>query len=842
MRSIINAMDSFDSIPIREAGCGTLANMFIGADFPEELSQKAFVSMRGFLLRTESIDEGLATCALHAICNILDKTIIGTSLLLNERVIEAVIFLMKQYPKSEELIEFACLAIGRAARHNQVIKESLMTLGAFDQVRGAFEEFVITRGDDPSLDVKDASLCAFATLTGCLSGAQAAINTGLVGIFETLSAVETDRDFAVVLDIIVSNTRACVTNDAFSTSLEDTLRQQPQIFSKLMEDSTNDAGATSLVQVLLGAGQTYLESAFSSSEGFQSFLSAMTRYSNSVNFQENGCALLAEIYFHLPYPVNAMGTLQGPWTPQNQRETLVIIQKAMNTHCDQANIQINGCLAILNLLHPVSEPGGNSLDRQAISLAIELSYTAILDCLRTHDSDIDVQKSGISALAVSINVTQTEDFEPWATRIVQQLFYVLLQFTGNYSIQALALDALIIVQKMHPSIKSDYSTSDINTMLILVGSDNSGVAGQSSTLLSSLLRNNPELSSQIMECHDSIEKIFSTLGSKRGELQIHINIYSMLHSLVTFSADCSAGIAQLLDQHNGIHTLCMGITSHTQHRMIAMTLCRILSSVVCYLDKNAFARSRDVIKLSLIEGLENHVENSDVVSAIVGVLSTCCDRDDDFKIYLLEENRVQMIINTMQFSLGSVGLQSSGCNLLSILSNFGAGKEKIGNCGGIQTIINALLAHNDSTEVQRKGLIALKNLATAPTNKPMINEMGGETSVIYALWIHYRHPELVSIGLSALNNISADPLTRTVAKIKDQVLVIVVAAMKSFPMDDRVQKNACFYLKTCSYLQENVLIMRKKSEDLLPLLLQAGENFPHHCRDRANTVVTKITS
>jgi hypothetical protein len=114
--------------------------------------------------------------------------------------------------------------------------------------------------------------------------------------------------------------------------------------------------------------------------------------------------------------------------------------------------------------------------------------------------------------------------------------------------------------------------------------------------------------------------------------------------------------------------------------------------------------------------------------------------------------------------------------------------------------------------------------------------------VIYALWIHYRDPEVVSIGLSALNNISVDSVSRSVAKMNEQILTIVVAAMKIFSMDEFVQKNACFYLKTCSYLPENVRIMCENSDTLLPLLLQAGDNFPKTCGDRSAAVITKITS
>jgi len=177
---------------------------------------------------------------------------------------------------------------------------------------------------------------------------------------------------------------------------------------------------------------------------------------------------------------------------------------------------------------------------------------------------------------------------------------------------------------------------------------------------------------------------------------------------------------------------------------------------------------------------------------------------------------------------------------MSLLSVFGS--EMIGRFEGITTVINVMLAHNDSVEVQKKGLIVLKNLATASINKRMIAEMEGETIVTYSMYIRYRNPQVVSIGLSALNNIAVDSISRSVAQMNDQVLMIVVAAMKRFCMDELVQKNACFYLKTCSYSTLNVRMMYEKSDELFPLLLHAADNFPNLCGERANALVTKIAS
>lgn len=842
IESIIATMNMFDSIVIREAACGILANISIRTQIPEELTREVFSSLQRFLQREESVDEGLAICALHAICNILDKPVIRTSLLLNQQMIETIMRIMGQFSESEELMDFACLIIARASRHDQAMKELFVSMGAFDLVTKAFERFVTTLGESPSVDVKDSSLCAFATLTGCRSGASAAMNTGLIDIFMTLLAVETDRDFAVILEAIIANTRRCSTNDTISTSPEDTLQNEPHLFSRLMEDTTNDSDASSLIQVMLGAHESSLKNAFCSNAGFSALLSAMSRWLNSDIVQENGCVLLAEIYFHLPYPDDAMNILEGLWASQNQREALKTISNAMDSFRDTIGIQLKGSTAIMNMLLPISETQIASLDRLAISPALELSFKVLLECLIAHGSDKTMQEYGMPALAVSIDVAETEDFEPWATRIVRQLMNILLQFTGDSRIQVLALDALIVVQQTHVTIKLELISSDINALLTLVDSKNKEISGKSSRILSSLIYRNPESGYEIAKNNNFIGRMIAISASKRGDLTVQLRIFSIIHALVTSSTEHIAGIAAMLYQHNGIQTLCMSVTSHPQNRQVAIHLCKIISSVIPFVDSGGIASSRDGIKFSLIYLLEDHVENPDVESAIFDSFCTCCDHDDLFKDFLLEDSRAQMIINTMQLCLGSESLQASGCKLLSILSGFGTGKVRIGNCGGIPVVVNALLAHNDSVRVQKGGLVVLKNLATVHSNKQSIDTTEAETTVVYALWIHHNDPEVTSIGLSALNNIAVDSVSRSVAKMKEQVLNIVVAAMKAFPVDELVQKNACFYLKTCSYLPENVKMLCANSDDLLPLLLEAGDNFPSTCGSRSATVVTKMTS
>ena len=839
METIIVMMEMYDSVTIREAVCGILANVSIRTELSAKLVQKSFLSMKQFLWDTD--DEGLATCALHAISNILEKPVVPKSLLLNEKMVEAVLHVMRRFAKSEELIEFACLIIGRGGHHDQRMKEQFVAMGAFDLVTKAFEEYVTSREEDPSLDVKDASLCAFATLTGCQAGALTAMSTGLIDVFRTLLAVETDRDFANILNAIINNAQKCATGSTVSTSPEELLRNEPDQFSRLIQNkSKSDSDVSSLIQVMVGTNIAILETAFCTNDGFSLLLLAMSQWIHSGQVQESGCILLTEIYFHFQDPSHTAKTAQGPRSSENQCEALNTVCRAMETHPDSIHIQVSGCNAILNLMAPILETSKESIDRQAISLLVHSSYKVILECLLMHGSDLRIQESGISALSVSVSLTETEDFKSWASRIVRRLMDILLESTENHHIHELVLNTLIVIEETHPTVNTEYSNSDVNRLLCLFEYENNEISVKSSKLISSLTRKRPESTHSIVKHH--IDNILSKAGSNREDIKIQLNIYSIFLTLFTLNPDHRKVTASAFLHYNGIYDLCMGVTFHPQNRELAISLCKILSLVLPSSDASGIASSHDAIRTSLMNLLESHVENPDVESSIFDVLDVYCCRDNLFKDFLLEDTRLQVLVNTMQFCLGSKSLQASGCNLLSTLSTVASGKEKIGNHGGIPAIVNALLAHNASADVQKRGLVALKNLATVPENKRIIDTNGAEAAVIYALWIHNRDPEVVSIGLSALNNIAVDSVSRSVAKMNDQVLSIVIGAMREFTMNEPVQKNACFYLKTCSYLRDNVQMMCENSDILLALLLQAGDNFPKTCGDRSALVVAKLTS
>jgi hypothetical protein len=831
--SLIRAMDSFDSIAIREACCGILANLSKQNCFPSDSSHPVFLSMVRFLEDEANIDEGLATCALHAICNMLENRASRTALLSDDRVVTTILSLLQRYGTCKNLVEYGCLAIGHAARDDNSVKEWIMSLGGFDLVKDVFDEYVEDRDVSPSsASVFDASLCAIACLSGCHSGAKAVVESNLFETFETLLAVDDeDRDFKLSLQVIVNNAQRGASN-GFSVGSHDTLRQNLERFSQLVETATRKGAGdvvVTLFQGVIGSSQSNLDAAVGRQEGFASILQAMARFIDSASVQENGCALLAEIYFHLSFRLAESPDDDGPWAPRNQRETLASIHSAMNTHRGQASIQHFGCLVMLNLFSAHPEFESSSID-------IERCFSEILDCLHTHEADRKAQKSGIAALGATASIASQQDLERWIVQIVEQIFSSLQKFAGDYEVWPIALDALLILQEKKQGKESIRTKSNISILLHHTAWESHEVAGRSSAILGAICQSDYQASSYVMEYPDAMQKLLLGMTSNEQDLQIQINLTSILASLVNFGDDV---VFEQIVLYGGVTALCKSLSLHTSSRKFVLLACRVLSSVIPLLDVSTIASERNLLIESMTKAAVRYVDDADVETAIFDALGSCCQKDDYVKQALVEETQISTVVSAMKLNLGSFDLQRSGCSLLYILSVSDSAKEIIGSFGSIQAIVSALLAHNESTAVQKEGLAALQKLATASSNKPRIAEAGGENAVIWSMWIHYRDPQVLSIAMSALNNIAVNSQT-SVAQMNEQALRIILGAMQHFPADKRVQKNACSYLKNCSYLEANLRRMNEKGEPLIALLLRAASTFPEQCTDRAMGVVNKL--
>lgn len=840
IETLIGVMDSFDSIPIREACCGIVANLAMRDTFPFEMSQPVFLSFLRFLNDEANVDEKLATCALHSICNLLQNPMSRTLLVSDERVVKTVLSLMEKYSTCLRLIEYGCLAIGHAGRNDCSVKETIMLLGGFDLVKRAFETSYASQESDPERRVEDASCCAIACLSGCYSGATAIESSGLLETMENILLVDPgDEDIKASMKVIVNNTRSGIFSGHLGNS-------EPDQFAHLVSAATSEGAVVQLFQCVVGSSQSNIGIAAGQGDGYAGYkalLSAMSKYIESPEVQEYGSILLAEMYFHLSFGVVEYPN-HGLWSPSNLHETLQTIHSSMDSHRNNGAVQSYCCLAILNVFSPISDL--HSYKQAVGGFLIDTCLRDILDSLSSHESYREVQKSGVAALGATVLVARQADLERWRVRIVDQIFASIQKFSVDFELLPLALDTLQLLMDINHGMEAIRDSPNIRTLLNLTQSESSEVAGRSCAVLASLCQTDFRASSYVMEYPDAIKLLLLGMASNQQELQIQIDLMSILETLV--NSRNKIAFAKI-HENNGIATLCNGLKKHSSRRTFVLLCCPILSTSIRLLGNSAETLPRDLLKESLMNAAVRYQEDADAEAVIFDALCACGQLDDGFKsllkeAHVLEETNTstmagalylgQIVVGAMQLNLGSADLQKGGCRLLWLLSSLEHGEETIGSFAGIQTIVNALLAHIDSADVQKEGLLALTRLATASQNTPMIDDPDPERVVKWSMWIHYRDPSVLSVALDFLTRRMNKPM------MDENVLTIVVAAMSSFPVAEQLQKNACSYLNNCSYTPENMRMMNEKREQLVPLLRRAGDQFPQHCRAKAMSIERRL--
>lgn len=266
----------------------------------------------------------------------------------------------------------------------------------------------------------------------------------------------------------------------------------------------------------------------------------------------------------------------------------------------------------------------------------------------------------------------------------------------------------------------------------------------------------------------------------------------------------------------------------------------LMGCIVPTLQREAIIAARPSLSQALVSTIQGNTQNLKVQIHLVEALEWCCKQDGYFREQTSHQSTIQAIIRAMNDHQDSADLQRNACRLLRIIGSDVAGKEVIGQQGGVLAVVGALRAHGESPAVAKAALLALKSLSMARQNKHRIAQAGAEEAILHLMWMHIETPDVLSGAFAALNNMVVESETRTVAPINQDILASVVEAMRRFQTHEELQTNACFLLKSCTYLESNVRLFRAYEDELIPLLLSDMETFPRGCSKAASGILARL--
>lgn len=832
---VVQILEKVNTADVIEAACGLLTNLALDSVFPADLAHRAAVRVCDLMENPEHRTREVANVATHAFCNMLanPNTKPGV-MIVSSSVVNTTLTLLKEYIEQEEVVEYSCLALSHAAFENKEMKGYLGGPECFNRVQSAFDNFVDSRGDQASLPVKDATLCFFASISGCDVGASALTESGLSERLRAMHARETDIDFKSILEVIMRNTSNVMENSGSGGCL---LRQQPSLFLQLLRNAVSDEDIVSVIQELRFAGEAGLSAL--GNHGFDELVAVLTRYEFSPAVQMEGGYLLAEIYYRVPLDAVESPTQlpDGSWAVLHRKQVVDLLSSAIGGHPGDIETQIASMLALTNFLSPLCSATLSSPNVLQVQGWLSPVWKQSIEALTAAPGDENLQMSGLYLCWILTIISSEKERQNWVLSLLQQVFDTMGQFPSNRDLNLVACDILLQLKDNQDCTDFMGNSSCVEYMVCLLDGDDVELAVRASAILSTLTTNVFIAVDQMTRILRIIRRLIACMNTHQSQHYIVIHICVILEALLNFE---DATLRSLLVEHGGVPALCSAIDAHESNATLCKHACRVISLIVPCLDANGLGTLKASFEGTFLPLLQAHIDCPESEAAILDLLWALGSTDDYFKAFLLSEQNLQFIVQAMSCHLSSDDLQRSGCGILWLLSGYRDGKRLIGNVGGIQAILNAMMAHNQLTSIQKEGLAALKNLATEADNKPVLAGYDCVRVVTYALWINYQHPVVISSALSALNNIAIDSRTKSVAPLPPEILDIVLSAMRRFPKDEVLQSNACFYLKSCTYLPDNRVLMNQHSAGLFSVLQQASTNFPQSCQERAQSIIKKV--
>lgn len=837
VNSIVLILEQSDNQEVLESACGLIANLAIEEGFPADLAHRAVTRICDLVANPELRTPEIANVAVHAFCNLLASQSAKPGVLGVNAVLSTTLLFLKEFQGEEEVVEYACLALSHASLNKPEIKRYISGPDSFPLIHSAFNSFVRSSGHQPSLPIKDATLCAFGAISGCEVGVQALTDSGLASTLESMHAIEMDADFKLILEAILRNVANQLDGGGGTMNIGGgMLRQQPAIFFQMLRNAVSEEDILSLIQELRDIGEAGVPAL--GNHGFDELLAVMAHYEYSALVQKECCSLLAEIYYRMPMTdVEAPTQLPGgTWAILHKKAVVDLVCNSIRSHPQDVATQIAGMAALTNLLVPLCEIDSKSPHLLQVQGWLAPVWTQTMEALTSHTGDAKLQEAGFRLCWVLTIISSENELRNWVLSLLQQIFDTMGRFPEEHDLNVAACDILVPLSEDQDCADFMGNSNCVGALVEFLDEDSTDLVVRASAILSSLVGRVFVAVSQLLQVPNILRRLIACMNSQAAEHYVAIHLSIVLETFINVE---DVNMRYSILESGGLPALTGAMSTHQSNHILCKHACRVLTLIVPYLDPQSLGLLSGPLG-TFIALLQVHVDNPETEAAILDLLWAIGSMDDYFKSVILTEQNLRVIIQAMSCHLGSDDVQRSGCGMLWLLSGFGDGKRMIGNAGGIQAILNAMLAHNQSTSIQKEGLTALKNLATEANNKSLLTENDCTRVVMYSLWINYQHPLVISCALSALNNIAIDSRTKSVAPLPSEILEITLSAMRRFPKDEILQKNACFYLKSCTYLADNRVLMKSRSGDLMAALQQASNTFPQSCQQHAHGIMKKI--
>lgn len=862
--TLMGTLYSCGSNSFHEEICGLFScfKFPISADADDSLWKQTLSGIH-FSMMSHTTVESVQLAGLSALCNLFgDSSRREEHVTDLDEIVEVVVFAMKNYSRNAELQALGCIALALICSRGDWCKEAVVHKGGIVAVSNAFRSHVIDIDPD-SAPANDVTVAACSVI-GSLALSSAALSelqqSSLLVDFRKMierdgSSLEQPSVRSCVMNLFAvsfmerDDARSSSDDESGYSSLAETVRQflwqsqieEGDVQTLLVSLNTICSRAASALNVIMFADD---------GAGLRRIVHFMETYQNNATIQEAGCAILANSYFYVPFEgelhqstFRSIGT-DSMHVKTHSRLEIAALSAALDNHTTNAEVVKNASEALSNFvcgLNVVASDPGSVRFAEDVVVLFSAVASKVLSTISAHGENVEVLRPLLRLLLVSACVLGDEGIQRRPTDTINRLFDIMIRFPHDQEIHEYACRIIArIVALDDDRIDASVATSatSFRALLHSLRMENEAVISCATAIIASFVRSVSTLRSDVVEIEEFMSCLVGCMFRHQECADIQAASCSILASLATNDYYTMVTIA---NEGVPFQALIFAMRTHRDQPYVLEYASRALCAVSEGIPDDSLRSARVLVCEELLEALKTHANAEGVSGSTLEALCRYCRRDDYFILQVAEVDVAPLVVDVMSQHLQSEDLQTAGCTLFRLLaSKNDENKRNLGEAGAVRALTTAMLAHIRSTDIQKEALKALKHISRVSSNKETFRINDVSHDIMLAAQANFENPQIVSAALSALHDIVVDTLTQQVNPVSEEILKLVMQAMKIHVSEVDVQKAGCYLVGTYGYNDRNLTEMRRFKDELYPLLLTASHSYPEECWKHIRYVLERL--
>jgi hypothetical protein len=575
----------------------------------------------------------------------------------------------------------------------------------------------------------------------------------------------------------------------------------------------------------------------------------MQKYAANASIQENGCGILGNIYFRVPFQGQLKQSSEVVVESElftvrtHTSQEIAVMRAALVKHKTKAGVVKNACLALCNFVSGLtvaaSDPDDPYLYDEVALLFSGVSIEAD-HALAIHEDSLETQKSALRLVQVAVNFIEEDELQRCSGNLIAKIYETMGRFPTDREIHECACSVLArFVSSENDSIDDSLGNADgLRALLHSLHSEHEVVVEYATAIISALLQRVFTLPNAILEIDGYFDSLIDCIYNFPEAMAIQAETCLILATLATLN---EVYVKTVIANRGGVTAALQVLQSRRGNDYVRECALKALSGIAEGIPDAILLPVQAHLCKELMRALDDYQNEEGIQCATLEALCELCERDEYFKSEMSRLNGIPLTVAAMSQNLESEGLQKAGCKLFWMLAlQSDENKIQLAQHGGVQAIILAMVSHIMSSAIQKEALTALKHISRLTRNKEVLQRYDAMGAIRLAICGNLEEPFVVCAALSALNDIAVDGVTSEVMTIDDDILKCVLQAMRTHPANNAVQKVGCWLLRSYTYNAENLSLMRAAQNELFELLPAASAAFPKDCSERAQHILEKL--